>query len=88
MIQKLKDEIAELKGQKAKPKIKPSNLDKETSKRKKIIRNGKRPGSKKKSKTKQLEIHEDKVIEPEFIPTGSVFKGYQDFTNDCLKRSN
>lgn len=79
MIQKLKDEIAEMKGQKSRPKIKPSNLDEETNKRKKIIRSRKRPGSKKKSKTKQLEIHEDKVIEPEFIPTGSVFKGYQDF---------
>jgi hypothetical protein len=79
MIQKLKDEIAEMKGQKSRPKIKPSNLDEETNKRKKKIRSQKRPGSKKKFKTKQLEIHEDKIIEPEFIPAGSVFKGYQDF---------
>ena len=79
MIQKLKDEIAEMKGQKSKPKIKPSNLDKEINKRKKKIRSQQRPGSKKKSKTKQLEIHEDKIIEPDFIPKGSVFKGYQDF---------
>ncbi len=88
MIQKLKDEIAELKGQKAKPKIKPSNLDKETKKRKKIIRDKKRPGSKKRSKTKQLKIHEDKIIEPEFIPAGSVFKGYQDFIVQDLVISN
>lgn len=79
MIQGLKDEIAQLKGQKPKPKIKPSNLDEEIKKRKKKIRSQKRPGSKKKSKTKQLEIHEDKIIEPEFIPPGCVFKGYQDF---------
>jgi hypothetical protein len=79
MIQKLKDEIAEMKGQKSRPKIKPSRLDEETNKRKKKIRSQKRPGSEKKSKTKQLEIHEDKIIEPEFIPAGSVFKGYQDF---------
>ena len=79
MIQDLKDEIAELKGQKPKPKITPSNLEKETNKRKKKVRNKKRPGSKKKSKTKQLVIHEDKIIEPEFIPEGSEFKGYQDF---------
>ncbi len=78
-IQKLKDEIAEIKGQKARPKIKPSNLDKEINKRKKKIRSQQRPGSQKKSKTKQLEIHEDKIIEPESIPAGSVFKGYQDF---------
>jgi len=79
MIQDLKDEIAGLKGQKPKPKIRPSNLEKETNKRKKQLRNKKRPGSKKRSKTKQLEIHEDKIIEPDFIPEGSVFKGYQDF---------
>jgi len=79
MIQKLKDEIAQLKGQKSKPKIQPSNLDKETNKRKKIDRSQKRPGSEKRSKTRQLEIHEDKIIEPEFIPEGSIFKGYQDF---------
>ncbi len=34
IIQKLKDEIADLKGQKARPKIKPSNLDKKTAQRK------------------------------------------------------
>jgi hypothetical protein len=79
MIQKLKDEVAELKGQKAKPKIRPSNLDKKTNKRKKSSQGKKRPGSQKRSKTKQLEIHEDKVIQPEFIPEGSEFKGYQDF---------
>jgi hypothetical protein len=79
MIQGLKDEIAILKGQKPKPKIRPSNLDKETNKRKKKVQSKKRSGSEKKSKTKNLEIHEDKIIEPEFIPKDSEFKGYQDF---------
>ncbi len=79
MIQKLKDELAELKGQKAKPKIKPSGLEKKTAKRKKTIQSQKRPGSKKKSKTQTLEIHEDKIVEPENVPEGSEFKGYQDF---------
>lgn len=79
MIQNLKDEIAILKGQKPKPKIKPSNLEKETNKRKKKVRSQKRPGSEKKSKTKKLEIHKDEIIEPECIPKGSEFKGYQDF---------
>ncbi|MEA2039548.1 MAG: hypothetical protein U9N82_06915, partial [Thermodesulfobacteriota bacterium] len=32
-IQQLKDEIARLKGQKPKPKIKPSNLEKQTEER-------------------------------------------------------
>ena len=79
LIQKLRDEVAELKGQKAKPKIKPSNLEKETAKRKNKIQSKKRPGSKKRSKTKTLEIHEDKIIQPEYIPEGSRFKGYQDY---------
>lgn len=79
MIQDLKDEIAGLKGQKPKPKIRPSNLEKETNRRKKKLRNKKRPGSKKRSKTKQLEIHEDKIIKPDFIPEGSIFQGYQGF---------
>jgi len=80
LIQKLRDEVAQLKGQKAKPKIKPSNLEKETASRKKKIQNNKRPGSKKRSKTKELEIHEDKIIQPEYIPEGSKFKGYHDYT--------
>jgi len=79
LIQKLRDEIAELKGQKAKPKIKSSNLEKKTAKRKKTAQDKKRPGSRKKSKTQKLEIHEDKIIQPDFIPEGSEFKGYQDF---------
>ena len=79
MIQKLKDELAELKGQKAKPKIKPSNLDKKTAIKRKNTQDKKRPGSQKRSKTKQLEINEDKIIQPDLIPAGSEFKGYQDF---------
>jgi hypothetical protein len=79
MIQKLKDELAELKGQKPKPKMKPSGLEKKTAKRKETTQSKKRPGSKKKSKTKTLEIHEDKIIQPEIIPADSEFKGYQDF---------
>lgn len=79
LIQKLRDEIAELKGQKARPKIKPSNLEKKTAKRKMKAQNQKRPGSDKTSKTKQLEIHEDKIIQPDSVPEGSTFKGYQDF---------
>ena len=38
-IQLLKDEIARLKGQKPKPKIKPSNLEKETDKKKSSKKN-------------------------------------------------
>ena len=79
LIQKLKDELAELKGQKGKPKIKPSNLDKKTAIKRKNTQGKKRPGSQKRSKTKQLEINEDKIVQPDLIPAGSEFKGYQDF---------
>jgi hypothetical protein len=76
-IQLLKDEIARLKGQKPKPKIKPSNLDKETDKKK----NGKKKKKrrKKRSKTKNIVIHEDRCLHPKNKPAGSTFIDYQDF---------
>ena len=91
-IQELLDEIARLKGEKGKPKIKPSRLEPEkkaqdqqdeiegdTPQDKQDKK--KRPGSEKRQKTANLIIHETKVIEPtEEIPTGSEFKGYQDYT--------
>jgi len=81
-IQLLKDEIARLKGQKPKPKIKPSNLVKNTDK-KKSKKNKSR--KKKKFKTKNLHIHEDKEIHPENIPDKSTFIDYHDyFVQDIL----
>lgn len=74
-IQELRDEISRLKGQKPKPKIKPSKLEGvEKKRRDKRRRRGKR------SKTRDLEIHETITIAPEEIPKGSRFKGYEDFT--------
>lgn len=84
-IQQLKDEVAILKGEKKRPKFKPSKLDKEAGKGNDDDRSsgsnaGKRPGSKKRSKTAKLKIHEDKIVPPsETIPPGSRFKGYRDF---------
>jgi hypothetical protein len=79
-IQKLRDEIARLKGQKPKPDIKPSNLEKKVkSKDEKGEREERRPGSDKRSKTKDLQIHDEQVVKPEIVPEGSVFKGYQDW---------
>lgn len=91
-IQELKDEIARLKGEKGKPKIKPSQLEpakkaqgqpEETEED--APQDGqapkKRPGSEKRQKTANLIIHETKVIQPtEQISSDAEFKGYQDYT--------
>ena len=74
-IRELEDEIARLKGEKGKPKIKPSRLEpskKSSSQEEEDHRNGatekkdkkKRAGSAKRHKTKNLEIHETKIIQP------------------------
>lgn len=85
-IQHLRDEIAVLKGHKTKPVIKPSRMEEETSENPKgEEREGKRPGSSKKSKTKDLAIHETKIIPPQSIPRGSAFKGYKDYVIQGLK---
>ncbi len=81
-----KDEIARLKKQNQKPKIKPKNRKKNNS----TDKNGKRPGSKKISKTKDLEIDETKIIEPDVIPLDATFHSYRDFVvqDIILKKYN
>jgi len=79
-IQSLKDEIARLKGQKPRPKIKPSKLEKGLGNKEVEDVDGKRPGSAKRSKTSDLVIDETLVIKPDNLPAGSRFKGYQDYT--------
>jgi hypothetical protein len=80
VIQRLKDEIAILKGDKPRPKIKPSGMEKgEKENGDKESFDGKRPGSFKHSKTKELKIHEVIPIAPANIPEGSTFKGYKEF---------
>ncbi len=48
--------------------------------KKKRKKGEKRPGSARRSKRGVLEIHETKVIEADNVPSGSQFKGYEDFT--------
>jgi len=79
LLRQLRDEIARLKGQKPKPDIKPSKLEQGLENKEKDDKPEKRPGSIKRSKTKELQIHETKKIRPEGIPFGSRFKGYQDY---------
>ncbi len=77
-IQELRDEIARLKGQKPKPKIRPSELEKDSLNRNKQTDGGKRPGSAKRKKAPT--IHETVILTPDNVPKGSTFKGYEDFT--------
>ncbi|MFH1993561.1 MAG: transposase [Pseudomonadota bacterium] len=79
-VQILRDEIARLKNQKPKPKIKPSNLENRPDKDKKgnKKRSRKRPGSAKRHKNPP--IHETIDVSPDNLPEGSRFKGYDCFT--------
>lgn len=72
----LRDEIARLKNQKPKPKIKPSKLTKDPEKKS----SQKRPDPKKKKKTDNLKIDKEERIAPEHIPEGSTFKGLKSYT--------
>ena len=76
-IRGLKEEIAILKGGNGRPNIKPSILHREDS-------SGSGEGQRKrgkpgKKKTQSLKIQHEEVIEPDHVPAGSKFKGYQDF---------
>ena len=82
VIQALRDEVAHLKGEKGKPKIKPRKLDEKTSNQsdeeaKKLDK--KRAGSDQRQKTEQLEIHETKKVAAKDVPAGSDFKGYKTY---------
>ncbi len=87
----LKDEVAVLKGERKRPKFKPSHMHEDAGKAGKPDRaqNGKparRAGSAKKSKTGQLKIDCEAVIQPvEPIAPASRFKGYRDFVVQDLK---
>jgi hypothetical protein len=82
IIQQMRDEIAILKGEKAKPKFKSSKMDENTNKDVEVEEDDepkKRAGSAKRSKTLELTIHEEKVVPPaEPVPAGARFKGYRD----------
>src|SRR3954469_12459727 len=76
-IERLEDEIARLKGLKARPVIAPSRL--EAPAKQPPAPGRKRPGSEKRSKTAQLTITETLVVPLDDKPPGATFKGYEDF---------
>jgi hypothetical protein len=82
-VLQLRDEIAILKGQKPRPKIKPSSLE---SARPPSQQEGsqkeqpdKRRGSEKRSKNGELTIHHRVRLDVDDLPPGAVFKGYEDY---------
>jgi hypothetical protein len=81
----LKDEVAVLKGEKKRPKFKPSRMHEEAGKactpdRQQQTKPARRRGKPSRSKTAQLKIDCEEIIEPTGrIPRGSRFKGYRDF---------
>jgi hypothetical protein len=74
-VQQVRDENALLKGQKPRPEIRPSKLEAATPPPK----DGKRPGSAKRSKNSQLSIPEDVVLLLDKVPAGAVLKGYEPY---------
>ncbi|MCP5069637.1 MAG: transposase, partial [bacterium] len=89
LIERLKDEIAVLKGEKKRPRFKPSRMDEKTKGDEgKGSSDGKRPESIKRSKTASLKVDDDQVVPPtEEVPEGSRFKGYQDWVVQDLEIS-
>src|SRR5271163_4002167 len=76
-VQQLRDENAMLKGLKPRPKILPSKL--ESSTKPPSPKDGKRPGSDKRSKNNNLRIPKDVVLLPDNLPPGAVLKGYEPY---------
>jgi hypothetical protein len=95
LIQQLRDEVAVLKGEKAKPKFQPSGMEQQTEARapddEAEAGDGsggppKRPGSAKRRKSAQLIIHETVAVAPsQPVPAGARFKGYRDFVVQDLR---
>ena len=92
-IEQLEEEIRRLKGVPEPPKRppQPSPLSdpkgppSATGKKKPATPDGKRPGSAKRSKTRDLIVHEDRPLLPDGLPDGAEFLGYHDFTVQDLK---
>jgi hypothetical protein len=85
-IDRLRAEIARLKGLPPRPTIRPSTLERAHpdpghGKR----RRGKRPGSAKRHKTPELTIHETIPLPVEGLPEGTQVNGYEDFVVQDLR---
>lgn len=93
VIEQLQEEIRRLKGlpEESKRRPQPSPLNdpsgppSASGKKKPTTPVGKRPGSAKRSKTRDLVVHEEVPLRLDDLPDGTKFLGYQDFTVQDLK---
>src|SRR2546427_13278427 len=78
-VLQLRDEIALLKGQNPRPKIKPSSLESATPpsppEGSPTEKPAQRPGSEKRAKNAELSIHHRVPLHIDDLPPGTVFKG-------------
>jgi len=81
--QRLRDEVALLKGQKPRPDLRPSQLESPPPRPR--PEGSPRPGSDKRGKTSQLTISEEVVLLPDNLPPGALFKDYEPFVVQELK---
>jgi len=77
-IQQLRDEIAQLKGQKPRPTLRPSELERAPAQTT-PPEGGKRPGSAKRPKTAELTIHHEQPLHLDHPPQGATFRGYEPY---------
>lgn len=77
-VQRLRDEIAVLKGQKPRPDIKPSVLE-ATPPQTAVPEGGKRPGSAKRPKTVELIIHHEVPLHSADLPEGATLRCYEPY---------
>ncbi len=88
----LKDEVRILKGEKKRPKFKPSKMEESTdtdNADSSDNEDNKKKSKKPRCNKKDLPIHTKKTIKPNNLPEGSRFIGYQDFdVQELVIRNN
>jgi hypothetical protein len=77
-IQQLRDEIAQHKGQKPRPTLQPSVLERAAAPPT-PPEGGKRPGSAKRPKTAELTIHHEQPLHLDHPPQDATFRGYEPY---------
>src|SRR6516165_11924543 len=77
-IQQLRDEVAQLKGQKPRPTLRPSVLERAPAPPT-PPEGGKRPGSAKRPKTAELTIHHEQPLHMDHPPQDATFRGYEPY---------